>query len=49
MQPPTLLGLEELKECDALHQQRKLTLPQLIDAWRQSPHGGAAFRNYLSY
>ena len=49
IQPLTLLDLEELEACAYLHEQRNLTLPQLIDAWRQSPYAGAAFRNYLSY
>ena len=26
-----------------------MTLPQLLDAWRRSPYGGVAFRNYLAY
>ena len=49
IQPLTLLDLEELEGCEALHQRRNLTLPQLIDAWRKSRYGGVAFRNYLSY
>ena len=28
---------------------RNQTLPQLLDAWRNSPYRDAAFRNYLSY
>ncbi len=49
MQPLTLLDLEELEGCEALHQRRGLTLPQLLDAWRKSSYGGVAFRNYLAY
>jgi hypothetical protein len=49
IQPLTLLDLEELEGCQALHQRRGMTLPQLLDAWRQSPYGGVAFRNYLAY
>jgi hypothetical protein len=49
IQPITLLDLEELEGCQALHQRRGLTLPQLLDGWRRSRYGGVAFRNYLAY
>jgi hypothetical protein len=49
VQPLTLMDLEELEGCEALQQHRGAALPQLLDAWRQSPYGGVAFRNYLSY
>jgi len=32
--------------CHALWQRRNQTLPQLLDAWRNSPYRDAAFRNY---
>jgi hypothetical protein len=44
-----VLDLEELEGCHALWQRRNQTLPQLLDAWRNSPYRDAAFRNYLSY
>ncbi len=44
-----ILDLEELEGCQALGQRRGMTLPQLLDAWRQSDYGGVAFRNYLAY
>jgi hypothetical protein len=44
-----VLDLEELEGCQALHQRRSLTLPQLLEAWRSSQYGGVAFRNYLAY
>jgi hypothetical protein len=49
IQPLTLLDLEELEGCQALHQRRGMTLPQLLDAWRKSPYAAVAFRNYLAY
>jgi hypothetical protein len=49
IQPLALLDLEELEGCQALHQRQGMTLPQLLDAWRQSQYGGVAFRNYLAY
>jgi hypothetical protein len=49
IQPLILLGLEELEGCQALHQRHGMTLPQLLDAWRRSPYGDVAFRNYLAY
>ena len=49
MQSLTLQDLEELEGCEALHQRRGLTLPQLLDAWQKSSYGGVAFRNYLAY
>jgi hypothetical protein len=49
MQPLTIVGLEELEGCHALWQRRSQTLPQLLDAWRNSPYRDAAFRNYLPY
>lgn len=49
IQSLTLLDLEELEGCQALHQRRGLKLPQLLHAWRRSPYGGVAFRNYLAY
>lgn len=49
IQPLALLDLEELEGCQALHQRRGMTLPQLLDAWRQSQYSGVAFRNYLAY
>jgi hypothetical protein len=49
IEPLALLDLEELEGCQALHQRRGMTLPQLLDGWRQSRYGGVAFRNYLAY
>jgi len=49
VQPLTVLDLEELEGCHALWQRRNQTLPQLLDAWRNSPYRDAAFRNYLSH
>jgi hypothetical protein len=49
IQPLTVLDLEELEGCQALHQRWGMTLPQVLDAWRQSPYSGVAFRNYLAY
>ena len=48
IEPLAVLDLEELG-CQALHQRRSLTLPQLLEAWRSSQYGGVAFRNYLAY
>ena len=45
----TVLDLEELEGCQALHQRRGLTLPQLLEAWRSSQYADVAFRNYLAY
>ena len=33
----------------ALPQRKGLTLPQLLDAWRNSPYRDVAFRNYLAH
>ena len=49
VQRVAVLDLEELEGCHALWQRRNQTLPQLLDAWRNSPYRDAAFRNYLSY
>lgn len=49
IQPLTVLDPEELGGCQAPYQRRGMTLPQLLDAWRQSSYGGVAFRNYLAY
>jgi hypothetical protein len=49
IEPLAVLDLEELEGCQALHQRRSLTLPQLLEAWRSSQYGGVAFRNYLAY
>jgi hypothetical protein len=49
IEPLVLLDLEELEGCQALHQRRGITLPELIEAWRSSPYSGVAFRNYLAY
>jgi hypothetical protein len=49
LQPLTVLDLEELEGCHALWQRRSQPLPQILDAWRNSPYRDAAFRNYLSY
>ena len=49
IQPLALLDLEELEGCQALHQRRGMTLPQLLDAWRRSKYGAVACRNYLAY
>jgi hypothetical protein len=48
MQPLLVLDLEELEGCQALCQRRALTLPQLLDAWQNSPYRDAAFRHYLA-
>jgi hypothetical protein len=48
IQPLVLLDLEELEACDALHETRHVTLPQLIDDWQQSPYREASLRSYLS-
>jgi hypothetical protein len=48
MQPLLVLDLEELEGCQALCQRRALTLPQLLDAWQDSPYRDAAFRHYLA-
>lgn len=45
----TMLDLEELEGCDAFSRRKGLTLPQLLDAWRQSPYRDAAFRSYLAF
>jgi hypothetical protein len=49
VQPLAVLDLEELEGCQALLQRKGLTLPRLLDTWRQSPYRDAAFRNYLSF
>ena len=49
VQQVAVLDLEELEGCHALWQRRNQTLPQLLDAWHNSPYRDAAFRNYLSY
>jgi hypothetical protein len=49
IEPLILLDLEELEGIQALCERRRTTLPQLLDDWRQSEYGGAAFRNYLAY
>ena len=49
VQQVAILDLEELEGCHALWQRRNQTLPQLLDAWRNSPYRDAAFRNDLSY
>jgi hypothetical protein len=49
VQSLTVLDLGELEGCHALWERRNQTLPQLLDAWRNSPYRDAAFRNYLSY
>jgi hypothetical protein len=43
-----VLDLEELEGCQSLAR-AGATLPQLLDAWRSSPHRDTAFRNYLAY
>ena len=43
-----VLDLEELEACDALHKTRRVTLPQLIGDWQQSPYREASFRSYPS-
>ena len=49
VQPLTVLDLEELEGCQALYERNALTLPQLLDAWRNSAYRAAAFRNYLAF
>ena len=49
VQSLTVMDLEELEGCHALWERRNQTLPQLLDACRNSPYRDAAFRNYLSY
>jgi hypothetical protein len=48
IQPLLVLDLEELEGCQALSQHMALTLPQLLDAWQNSPYPNAAFRHYLA-
>ncbi len=48
IQPLVLLDLEELEACDALHETRHVTVPQLIGDWQQSAYREASLRSYLS-
>jgi hypothetical protein len=48
IQPLVLLDLEELEACNALHETRHVTMPQLIGDWQQSAYREASFRSYLS-
>jgi hypothetical protein len=48
IQPLVLLDLEELEACNALHETRHITMPELISDWQQSAYREASFRSYLS-
>jgi hypothetical protein len=49
IQPLVLLDLEELEACDALHETRHVTMPQLVGDWQQSAYHEASLRSYLSF
>lgn len=43
----SLLDMEELGACEALHQNRGVPLPDLLAGWHASPYSQASFRSFL--